>query len=60
MIPLKTEIDIEEAVEYITETLLNAAWQATSDSNDQTYTEESPITIKQTLANKRKARKNGN
>jgi hypothetical protein len=51
MIPLKTEIDIEEAVEYITEALLNAAWQATSDSNDQTYTEGSPITIKQTLSN---------
>ena len=55
--PLKTEIDIEEAVENITKAIQNAAWQATPDSNDQTHREESPITIKQKLAYKRKARK---
>ena len=56
-IHLKTEIDIEEAFENITEAIQNAAWQAIPDSNDQTYTEESPITIQQKLADKRKARK---
>jgi len=56
-IPLKTEIDIDEAVENITKAIQNAAWQAIPDSNDQTYTEESPITIQQKLADKRKARK---
>jgi hypothetical protein len=56
-IPLKTEIDTEETVENITKAIQKAAWQATPDSNDQTYTEESPILIKQKLAEKRKARK---
>ena len=56
-IPLKTEIDIEEAVENITKLIQNAAWQATPDRNDQTTTEECPIIIKQKLAEKRKARK---
>jgi hypothetical protein len=56
-IPLKTEIDIEEAVENITKVIQNVPWQATPDRNDQTTTEESPIIIKQKLAEKRKARK---
>jgi len=30
-IPLKTEIDIEEAVENITKAIQKAAWQATPD-----------------------------
>jgi hypothetical protein len=37
-----------------TKAIQNAEWQATPDSNDQTYT-EAPINIK--LAKKRKARK---
>jgi len=51
-IPLKIEIDIEEAVENITKAILKAAWQATPYSNDQTYTEEPPITIQRKLAEK--------
>ena len=47
-VPLKTEIYIEEAVEDVTKAIQKAAWQATRDSNDQTYTEELPTTIKQT------------
>jgi len=31
-IPLKTEIDIDEAVENITKAIHNAAWQATPDT----------------------------
>ena len=56
-VPLKTKIDIEEAVINITTAIQNAAWQATPDSNNQTYTEESPIIIHQKIAAKRKARK---
>jgi phosphoglycolate phosphatase-like HAD superfamily hydrolase len=56
-IPLKTEINIAEAVVNITKLIQNAAWQATPDSNDQTPAEECPLIIKQKLAEKRKARK---
>ena len=55
-VPLKTEIDIEEADEAVTKSIQNAAWQATPDSSDQTYTAELPTTIKQKLAEKRRAR----
>jgi hypothetical protein len=34
MVPLKTEIDIEEAVENITKAIKNTAWQATPDRNE--------------------------
>jgi len=33
-IPLKTEIDIEEAVENITKAIQKAAWQETPDRNE--------------------------
>ena len=56
-IPLKTEIDIEEAAENIPKLIQNAAWQATPCRKDQTPTEECPIIIKQKLAEKRQARK---
>ena len=56
-VPLKTKIDIEEAVINITTAIQNAAWQATPDRNNQTYMEESPIIIHQKIAAKRKARK---
>jgi hypothetical protein len=39
-IPLKTEIDIEESVENITEAIQNAAWQATPGRNEQNSKEE--------------------
>jgi len=54
---LKTEIDIEEAVEKITKAIQNAAWQATPDRNDQTSMEECLILIKQKRTEKRRARK---
>jgi hypothetical protein len=54
--PLKTEIDIEEAVENITKAIQNAAWQATPDRNEQYSTEECPIIVTQKIAEKRKAR----
>jgi hypothetical protein len=34
-IPIKTKIDIEEAVENITKAIQKAAWQATLDRNEQ-------------------------
>jgi hypothetical protein len=46
-IPLKTEIDIEEADENITKEIQTAAWQATSDTNEQNSKEERPIIVKQ-------------
>ena len=46
-IPLKIEIDIEEAVENITKTIQKAAWEATPDRNEQYSKEERPIIIKQ-------------
>jgi len=33
-IPLKTEIDIEEAVENLTKAIKKATWQATPDRNE--------------------------
>jgi ribulose 1,5-bisphosphate carboxylase large subunit-like protein len=46
-IPIKTEIDIEEAVENITKTIQKAAWQATPDRKEQNSKEERPIIVKQ-------------
>jgi hypothetical protein len=54
-IDLKTEIDNEES-DKTTKAIQNAAWQATPDSNDPTY-RETPINMKQKLAEKRMARK---
>lgn len=56
-IPLKTELDIEEAVENITKAIQNAAWQATPDIKEQNYHEKCPTIIKQKIAEKRQARK---
>jgi hypothetical protein len=56
-IPIKTEIDIEEAVENITKAIKKAAWQATPDKNEQNSKEERPKIVKQKIAEKRKARK---
>jgi len=53
-IPLKTKIDIEEAVENITKTIQKAAWQATPDRNEQNSKEERPIIVKQKTAEKQK------
>jgi len=55
--PLKTEMDIEEAVENITKGIKKAAWKATPDRNEQNSKEERPIIVKQKIAEERKARK---
>ena len=55
-IPLKTEIDIEEAAENITKAIQKAAWQATPDKKEQNSTER-PIIVRQKIAEKRKPRK---
>jgi hypothetical protein len=55
-IPLKTEIDIEEAVDNITKRIQKAAWQATPDREEQNSKEERQIIIKQ---QKNSRRKNG-
>jgi len=46
-IPLKTETDIEEAVENITKAIQKAAWKTTPNRNEQNSKEESPKTVKQ-------------
>jgi len=56
-IPLKTEIDIKQAVENITKAIQRATWQATPDRNEQNSKEKRPIMVKQKIAEKRKARK---
>ena len=56
VIPLKAEIDIEEAVGNITKAIQKAAWQATPDRNEQTPKEERPIIVKQKIAEKGNAR----
>jgi len=56
-ISLKTEIDIEEEVENVTKKSQKTACQATPDRNEQNAKEERPITVKQKIAEKRKARK---
>jgi hypothetical protein len=53
-IPLKTEIDIEEAVENITIAIQHAEWQATPNRNEQDFKEECPIVVKQKVAEKKK------
>jgi hypothetical protein len=58
-IPLKTEIDIEEAVENITKTIQKAAWQATPDRNEQNSKEERPIIVKQKISGKKRPVKDG-
>jgi len=55
--PLKTEIDIEEAVKSITKAIKNAAWQATPDRKEQNFKEERPMIVKQKITGKRKTRK---
>jgi len=46
-IPLKTEIDIEEAVENITKAIQKAAWQTMPNRNEQNSKEERPKIVRQ-------------
>ena len=54
-IPLKTERDIEEAVENGNKAIQKAAWQTTPDKHEQNLKEEQPIIVKQKIEDKRKA-----
>jgi hypothetical protein len=55
-ITLKTELDIVEAVANLTNAIQKAAWQATPNNQEHIH-DERPTLVKQTLAEKRKARK---
>ncbi|PNF19341.1 putative RNA-directed DNA polymerase from transposon X-element [Cryptotermes secundus] len=55
--PLKTEADIDDEVERLTKAIQLAAWQATPDRNDKGIKKNSPIIVKQKIAEKRRARK---
>jgi 20S proteasome alpha/beta subunit len=58
--PLKTNPDIEEAVETVTKAIQEAARQATEDRDNKYITEKCPIELKEKLREKRKARKRKN
>jgi hypothetical protein len=55
--PLKTNLDIEEAVETVTKAMQEAARQATDDIDNKYITEKYPIELKEKLREKGKARK---
>lgn len=56
-VPLKTDNDIENAVQTLTTCIQQAAWYATPDALETHINEELPITIKQKIMEKRKIRK---
>lgn len=56
-IPLKTEKELEEAVNTLTTNIQQAAWQATPDSHNKTIKETIPHIIKQKITEKRALRK---
>lgn len=56
-ISLKSEIEIEKAVESLTKSIQTAAWLATPDRNIQHLEEPCPIIVKEKIAQKRKIRK---
>ena len=56
-IPLKTETDIEAAVQDLTKAIQQAAWQATSDSKDDRLQQKCPLIVRQKITEKRRARK---
>jgi hypothetical protein len=55
-IPLKTTLDIEDAVETVTKAIQAAAWQATADREDTCITIRCPMKLKEKLRKKRRAR----
>lgn len=56
-VPLKTEYDIDEAVELLTCAIQDAAWQATPESNQGTKTENVPLHVREKIREKRRLRK---
>jgi len=58
-IPLKTNVDIEEAVATLTNTIQQAAWQATPPLQEPHTLDGCLILVKQKLTKKRRPRKDG-
>lgn len=56
-ISLKTETQIEHAVENLTKSIQTAAWLATPDRNATYINESCPVVVKEKIALKRKLRK---
>jgi hypothetical protein len=57
IIPLKTAVDIDEAVEHLTKSMQESAWYATPAINKNTNLEELPALLRGKIINKRKIRK---
>lgn len=56
-IPLKTDIDLFNAVEHLNQTLQDAAWEATPDNEEQGTLDRCPLIIRQKIAEKRRLRR---
>lgn len=56
-IPLKNEIDIDDATERLTQLIQDAAWEATPENTVGPSTNRYPDEIKQKIAEKRRARR---
>jgi hypothetical protein len=56
-IPLKTPVDIDEAVKYLTKSMQESAWHATPAINKNTNSDELPALLRGKIINKRKIRK---
>lgn len=56
-IPLKSEDNLNEAVEQLNNVIQNAAWDATTDNNQKEFTESCHQFVKQKIEEKRRLRK---
>jgi hypothetical protein len=56
-LPLKSTIDIEDAITILTQAIQKAAWTSTPDRDDTHIIEKSPVKLQETLTLKRRARK---
>lgn len=57
LIPLKTEIDIDDATEKLTRLIQTAAWESTPKSDTEKKTINYPLTIKNKITKKRRLRR---
>lgn len=55
--PLKSEYEIDTAVQIVTETIQNAAWQATPDVDVTKLIASEPLIVKKKVAEKRRIRR---
>ena len=55
-VPLKTPDDIDEATEYIVESIQNAAWHATPEHNTNNLANKYPMFIRDKITEKRRLR----